>query len=76
MFVYNVALLFPNGIFLIHNNTCLVLILNSCTKCLKGKNKRKNCEMKRRKKEKASLHYIPHLPETHQAAAFERERLN
>lgn len=41
MFVYYVVLLFPDGIILIHKNTCLVLLLNSCTKCLKGKNKQK-----------------------------------
>lgn len=73
MFVYYVVLLFPDGILLIHENTCLVLFLNSCTKCLKGKNKQ-NCEM-RRKKKNASLHYIPHLPETHQTAAFKRQHL-
>lgn len=74
MFVYYVVLLFPNGIFLIHENTCLVLVLNSCTKCLKGKNKQKTVKLKGKKN--ASLHYIPHLPEIHQTASFKCERLN
>lgn len=64
MFVYYVVFLFPNGIFLIHENTRLVLFINSCTKCLRGKNKQKTVKWKQNKN--ASLHYIPHLPEIHQ----------
>lgn len=30
----------------------------------------------KRKKKKASLHYIPHLPEIHQTASLKCERLN
>lgn len=50
MFVYYVVLLFPNGIFLIHENTCLVLFFSSCTKYLKGKNKQKTVKVKGEKK--------------------------
>lgn len=57
MFVYCVVLLFPNGISLIHKNTRLVLFLNSCTKCLKGKNK-KNCEMNRKKNMPLCITYL------------------
>lgn len=63
MFVYCVVFLFPNGIFLIHENTRLVLFINSCTKCLRGKNKKLWNE---KQNKNASLHYIPHLPEIHQ----------
>lgn len=63
MFVYYVVFLFPNGIFLIHENTCLVLFINSCTKRLRGKNKKLWNE---KQNKNASLHYIPHLPEIHQ----------
>lgn len=57
MFVYYVVLLFPDGIFLIHEKTHLVLFLNSCTKCLKGKNKQKKLwNEKEKKKSLFALH--------------------
>lgn len=58
MFVYYVVFLFPNGIFLIHENTRLVLFINSCTKCLRGKNKQKTVKLKNKIKMPLCITYL------------------
>lgn len=58
MFVYYVVFLIPNGIFLIHENTCLVLFINSCTKCFERQKQTKNCEMRSKIKMPLCITYL------------------